>query len=179
MGAVNYFTSDYITMGYRRADIGDFDSDKSEILEEMISNGFDADDISEDDYSEYVSQLIGDYEIEDFLEIEAELKKHSFCYYHVCLKHGYYDGFTVDIEFNYKVAFDGWEDKPEAQKEITEIKQFLLTCANMGLRACAPWWATTFYSYEETVAMISAAVKEMRQEVRNTPTWRQYEKAGF
>lgn len=153
MGAVNYFTSDYITMGYNlNADYNESDFDSPEELEEC--RRWDMEESHE--------------------EITAILEKYSFYYFHVVIKPGYYEGFTVDIENNFSVCFDGWEDRQEAQKEITRLKSFLLECCAAGLVAVFPGWCTGYKSTAETKRLIMEAVKEMRQEAKTTPTYKQY-----
>ena len=146
MGTINYMTSSYITMGLKPYDISDYEDENGNI-----------------DYN----LLEMDYE-DDRTNIESILSRYSFYYFHVAIKAGYYEGFSV--------AFDGWEDKREAQKEITSLKQCLLECAGVGLVACHPGWCTGYEDYKSTCKAITAAVKDMREEVKNTPTWRQYER---
>lgn len=151
MGAINYRKSDYITMGYNcntEYVFDDFWKDETEQREFEISF------------------------LQD--EVNAELKEHSFYYFHVEVKPGYYEGFSIDIENNFTIAFDTWQDKKEAQKEITEIKQFLLACAKLGLVKCLPGWSTGYCNYSETVEGIKDAIKLMRIEVKNTPTISRY-----
>ena len=90
------------------------------------------------------------------------------------MEYGYYEGFTLNIENNFPVAFDSWEEKREVQKEITEIKKFLADCAGSGLVAVFPGWVTAYEDYRGTLREIESAIAEMRQEVRNTPTWKRY-----
>ena len=116
-----------------------------------------------------------DYE-DDRTNIESILSRYSFYYFHVTIKAGYYEGFSLDIENNFSVAFDGWEDKRAAQKEITSLKQCLLECAGSGLVACYPGWCTGYEDYNGTCKAIAAAIKDMREEVKITPTWLQYER---
>lgn len=148
MGAVNYFTSDYITMGLRP-----YDTDEN--------NNIDYDEIN------YCYEA-------DRENIENELGKHNFYYYHIVIKPGYYEGFTLDIENNFPVALDGWEDRKAANKEITEIKQFLIDCAGLGLVKCSPGWCTGYADYNGTIKAIKEAIKEMRLELSTIPTWLQY-----
>jgi hypothetical protein len=110
-------------------------------------------------------------------ETQELLDGFSFWYFHIAIKPGYYEGFTLDIESNFPVAFDSWEDKRDAQKEITQIKQFLLSCAGMGLVSCSPGWCTGYKNYPDTVKAIRKAIREMREEARTTPTWTQYNRA--
>lgn len=134
-----------------------------------------------DEYGETVEDAltayISDCYEDDYNNIEQELKKHYFYYYHVAIKPGVYEGFALDIESNFSVAFDSWEDKREAQKEITEIKQFLIECASVGLAVYHPERETGCGDYNETITAINEVVEEMRRETIATPTWRQYKKS--
>lgn len=82
-----------------------------------------------------------------------------------------------DIENNFPVALDSWQDRRDANKEITEIKRFLIECAGLGLVECFPGWCTGYSDYNGTITAIRAAVKEMRDELRTIPTWTQYNRA--
>lgn len=142
MGAINYYTSDYITLGVNCNDIEyDFDYD-------IINDIYD--------------------------EIESILNGENFYYFHVRLRPGYYEGFSIDIEFNFGYCLDTWEDRRAAQKEITRIKQFLITCINdFSLCAVSPGWCTSYYDYNKTIEKLKTAIKEMREKVNDTPTWMQ------
>ena len=122
MGAINYLTSDYITMGIKPYDVDDL---------------FYSDDMD---------------------NIKYELNSHTFHYYHITIKPGYYEGFMLDIENNYPIAYDNYTDRKEANKEITEIKQFLIDCAGLGLVACSPGWCTGYSDYKGTIRAIKDAV---------------------
>jgi len=152
MGAVNYFTSDYITMGLRPYDTDDFTDENNNIDYDEINYCYEA----------------------DRENIENELEKHNFYYYHIVIKPGYYEGFTLDIENNFSVALDSWEDRKAANKEITEIKKFLIDCAGLGLVKCSPGWCTGYADYNGTIKAIKEAIKEMRLELSTIPTWLQY-----
>lgn len=169
MGAVNYFTSDYITMGLRPYDSWEFEKD-SEFMEEMQAQVNEYGGTTEDAIADYINECYScDYE-----NIEAELEKHNFRYYHIAIRPGYYEGFTLDIENNFPIAFDCWEDRQDASKEITEIKQFLVDCAGLGLVQCLPGWVTGYNDYNGTIKAIKNAIKEMRDELKAVPTWTQY-----
>ncbi len=172
MGAVNYFTSDYITMGLKPYDVDDFTSDQ-EFMEEMRKQAEEYGETVDESINEYINDC---YEC-DYSNIQSELEKHSFYYYRITIKPGYYEGFTLDIENNFPVAFDSWEDKRVVQKEITEIKAFLIACAGMGFVSCSPGWCTGYSDYKCTLQAIKAAIKEMREEARTIPTWLQYNRA--
>ena len=140
MGAINYFASDYITLGVNCNDIE-----------------------TDDDY--YFLQ-------EDFEQIESILKGENFCYFNIRLRPGYYEGFSIDIEFNFGYCLDSYRDKIDALKEITRIKAFLLKCINdFELCAVSPGWCTAYYDRAASLDKLNNAIKEMRATVQNTPTW--------
>ena len=149
MGTINYKTSDFITLGYN-------------------CNNIDYDD-------EFYHEIITDY----YDQIRYGLEKERFYYFHVTLEPGYYEGHSINIEFNFSVCFDCWEDKAAAQKEITEIKAFLLECVNdYECVAVFPGWCTGYADYNETLKELSAAIHEMRETVKQTPTYSQYIRMG-
>lgn len=171
MGAVNYFTSDYITLGVKPYNAYDLEKDAAfmdEIREQVKEYG----GTVEVEIEAYISDS---YEC-DRENIESILSRYSFRYYNVTIKPGYYEGFTVDIESNFPVAFDGWEDRRESQKEITQLKKCMLECAGAGLVSCSPGWCTGYSDYKGTCKAIEAAIKAMRDEARHLPTWAQYKR---
>ena len=143
MGAINYFTSDYITIGYNLSFV---------------------------DYEdEFYHEIITDY----YEQVKSRLEQEYFYYWHVKLEPGYYEGFSIDIENNFPWCFDNFREKREALKEITEIKNFLLECIN-DFECCAvfPGWCTKYHDHDESIKLLNAAIKEMREEVKNTCTFR-------
>lgn len=143
MGTINYGRSDYITIGYN------------------------CNNIDYDDY-EYSGEIIAEL----YETIQYILKDYRFYYFHVALKPGYYEGFYIDIEHNFSYCYDDYRDKIDAQKEITLIKKFLLTCVNdYELRAVYPGWCTSYADHNTTLKELDDAIKEMRDDVRITPTW--------
>lgn len=144
MGAINYGTSNYITLGYNCNDI----------------------DYNEEDYNFYIE--------EDYNQIEALLNKYDFYYYHVVLKSGYYEGFYIDIENNFGLFYDCYEDKRAAQKEVTQLKKFLLDCVEFGLVRVIPGWCTSYYNYKESIEAVNEAIKEIREEIKTIPTYKNF-----
>lgn len=149
MGAINYFTSDYITLGYNLNNI----------------------DYSDEFYSDDIN-----YEYD---EISAILKNEHFYYFHITLKPGYYDGFSINIENNFSYCFDDYNEKLQALKELTRIKKFLLYIVD-NFNVCEVWpgWCTSYKEYHTTIKDISAAIKEMKSEIKNTPTYYKLKLAG-
>ena len=173
MGTINYMTSSYITMGVRPYYFSDLEND-ADLMEEVSNEVKEYGGMVESCIQEYINSC---YE-SDLMNIELVLSRYSFYYFHVEIEAGYYEGFTLDIENNFPVAFDGWEDKRAAQKEITSLKKCLLECAGCGLVACYPGWCTGYEDYNGTCKAIAAAIKDIREEVKNIPTWAQYEKTA-
>lgn len=122
----------------------------------------------------YILRTIEDYYKTDEENVSVVLENYNFYYFHVAIKPGYYEGFTLVIENNFPVYFDCWQDKRDAQKELTQLKKCLLDCAGIGMVQCSPGWCTSYNDYKGTCKAIEAAIKEVREEVRNTPTWTQY-----
>lgn len=172
MGAINFFTSDYITLAIKPYDYSDFENDPCfmEYAQEQ------AEKYGSSIPVEIETEIECNYE-EDRANIDYLLDKYDFYYFHVAVKPGYYESFSLDIEYNFPVALECWQDKRDAQKEITQLKQFLIECAGCGMVETWPGWCTTYKSYSETIKAINRAVKDMRDTVRNTPTWAQYERA--
>lgn len=162
MGTINYNTSDYITLGLKPYSNYDLEND-TELIKEL------------EEYGESVEDYMQRCYEDDYSNIEYELKKYNFYYFHVEIEPGYYEGFALDIENNFSVAFDNYIDKREAQKEVTLLKQLLIDCAGLGLVQCFPGWCTGYSDYKTTIKAINAAIKEIREEIRNTPTWFYYE----
>lgn len=156
MGAVNYFSSDYITMGY---DLSAWDENDFSSYEEM-----------EEEKAVDMDEM--------FSTISEMIECRRFWYFHITIKYGYYEGFSLDIENNFPVAFDNWEDKRDAQKEVTQMKAFLFECVNMGLCQVFPGWCTSYLSRSDSLQGIKKAIAAMREEIRNTPTWTQYNRQG-
>ena len=146
MGTINYKTSDFITIGYN-------------------CNHIDYED-------EFFHEIIQDY----YDQVNYLLKKEYFFYFHITLEPGYYEGFSINIEFNFAMCFDNYLDKKEAQKEITRIKTFLTQCIN-DFECCVvyPGWCTGYENHENSLKKLNEAIQEMRQTAKDTPTWRNYQ----
>ena len=172
MGTINYGTSDYITMGIKPYDSYDLENDKV-FMEEMQAEVDEYGGTLEQSIQNYISTC---YEA-DLENLETEMRKHSFYYFHISIEYGYYEGFYLKIENNFGIAYNDYMEKREAQKEITEIKAFLEEIAGFGFVSCYPGWCMRYADYKGTLNDIKAAIKEMRAESKATPTWRQYNAA--
>ena len=142
MGTINYKTSDYITIGYN-------------------CNNIDYED-------EFYNDIISDY----YEQAAQRLKEYSFYYFHITIEPGYYEGFSINIEYNFPYCFDNYYEKREALKEVTQIKAFLMECIN-DFECCVvyPGWCTSYLNYNDSLKKLNDAIKEMRQAVKDTPTY--------
>ena len=165
MGTINYGTSDYITMGSKPVDGWDLEHDP-ELMKAL--------ELEVEEYGGTIEEAViswadaineGDYE-----NAKHIYEKYDFYYFHIELKPGYYDGFYFDIENNFGIAYDSWEDKREAQKEITQIGKMLKELAGVGVVSVSPGWCMGYKDYKQTIADIKSAIKTMRAEVKQTPT---------
>ena len=173
MGTINYRTSDYITLGVKPYSFIELEKDAG-LMEEMQAQVDEFGGTVEEELYKYIDDCYT-WDVEN---VESILDKYSFYYFHVALEPGYYEGFTINIENNFSVAYDTWEDKREAQKEITQLKKMLIECAGVGFVSCYPGWCSGYDDYKSTLHAIEKAVKEMRGEVKMTPTWMQYERSA-
>ena len=149
MGTINYKTSDYITLGYNCNNI----------------------DYEDEFYNEFINDL--------YDQIKFRLEEERFYYFHVTIEPGYYEGYSINIEFNFSVCFDDYIDKRNAQKEITQIKEFLIECVNdFECVSVYPGWCMGYADYKTTLKEIAAAVREMRDTVKQTPTYNKYYRMG-
>lgn len=147
MGAVNYKTSDYITIGYLDYSQQNFD-----------------DEFTEEDY--YI------YEEDDYTQVKFLLDKQCFYYLHIKIEPGYYSGFTFDIENNFSYCFNDSDEKRQALKEATQLKRFLIEMVNnFNMVVCYPGWCTGYADYKKTLKEINNAIRELKSEIRATPTW--------
>ena len=178
MGAINYYTSDYITLGIKPYEPEDLlnDSDFMQFIKEEWK--IDIDKPYEKNYElrDAIRDEINELYSCDLENVNTEIEKYSFWYYHVTVKPGYYEGFTIDIENNFPCFYDDYIAKKEANKELTQLKQFLVACAGFGLVSCSPGWCTGYKDYSGTIADINRAIKEAREEIKHIPTWLQYKR---
>ena len=169
MGTINYGTSDYITLGAKPESRFEWEQDKA-LMEELKDLAKEHGNTIDEEIEE---QLWINME-SDLDNARYELEKHSFYHFNVAIKYGYYEGFYIDIENNFPLFFDDYEEKKEALAEIREIEQYLKDNAGNGLVSVYPGWCTSYADYKQTLKDIRTAAREMREDVKNTPTWRTY-----
>ena len=83
MGAVNYFTSDYITMGLKPYNVDDFTNDPDFL--DFIREEWGIDITGQEAVCNAACDEIQTYYESDYENISFELNKHNFHYYHPCV----------------------------------------------------------------------------------------------
>lgn len=169
MGTINYGTSDYITLGIKPYSSYDFEND-ADFMKEIREQCAEYGGTIENAIDEYIEELYNS----DYANAETIIEKYRPYYFHVSINHGYYEGLYIDIENNFGVFLDDYTERAEMQKEITQIKHLLTELAGVGFVACFPGWVTGYSDYKGTLAGINDAIKEMRNETKTIPTYKQY-----
>jgi len=162
MGAINYKTSDYITIV--------IEEDAAAIASDPEFIEFLKDEGRADNIEEEAAETAAQYYEDDRANYESIYTKYTFDFFTVELIPGYYDGLQIDIKLN-NAIFDDWTEKREALKEATKIKEFLTECAGVGFKACGPGWVTKYYTYAETLEKIKGATKAIKEEIKAAPTY--------
>ena len=156
MGAINYGTSEYITIGLKPYNHDDYREEEND----------------EVDYD----QMNFDYDC-DKENVENVLDRYRFNFFNIYVEYGYYEGFYLNIKTNFD--FYNWEDKEDALKEATQLKNMLIECCGVGLCEVWPGWCTSYKSYSESIKSIKDAVWQIKQDIKGTETWLQERKKAI
>lgn len=117
--------------------------------------------------------------VEDLYDAARDiLSRYGFYYYHIEIRPGYYEGFSIDIENNYTWAYEDFTQKREAQKELTQLKKCLLELSAAGLVSCYPGWCTGYAGPDQTKTDILEGIRSEREYIKTIPTWYQLRVAG-
>ncbi len=153
MGTINYRSGDVITLGIEPLNYDDyrFEEDEDEINYEAMNS-------DEAFLKEEVKEIIG---------------KYNFYYsgIQVIVESGYYEGFYIAIDNPFKESTYWWDEKRDAQKEITQLKKLLIELTEYGLVEVWPGWCTSYKSKEETLAKIPEIIRELRKSCREAEVW--------
>lgn len=141
MGAINYGTSDIITLGVKPYDLDDLN---------------DLDDLTRDERAAYIAD---DY-------AAAIIADYSFDFFRVAPAWGYYEGVYIALSDNFYAA--SYADKRDALKEATRLKRLLLDLASVGFVRCAPGWCTGYSDHKSTVMAIRSAIQELKQRITHS-----------
>ena len=152
MGAINYGTSEYITIGLKPYNYDDYMTETEDIDYELMQM---------------------DYET-DRENIEYILDKYNLNFFNVSIKFGYYEGFYLNINTDFD--FYNWEDKADALKEATQIKNMLIECCGCGLCVVHPGWCTGYENYRDSIDSVKAAISEIKDDIKKTKTFLQEQK---
>lgn len=152
MGAINFKTGDFLTLSIVLEDIideetGEVDYESMALIEEDLYNQ--AKDIINGSDSGWFSTKVN-------------------------ITPGYYEGFAVTVDDDGWFYYDDAEERKNALKEVKDIEKMLMELCEMGMVVTYPGWCTEYGSYEDTKAAIKAACKKIKDTIRNTPTWYQY-----
>ena len=146
MGTINYGTNKYITMGLN------------------VDNFDDLDDFEKEYEHEYI-----------LLEVKEALEKYNFTFWNVSIEPGYYEGFYIKISNDW-LYFDDSIEKQDVLKETTQLKRFLFDCLASGIVVVYPGWCTGYLNYNDSKKEIKEAIKNMKNDIKQLPTWKQLEK---
>ena len=139
-------------------------------------------------YSDMCNSIDDEKEREDVQNMTIELARKDTQYILNCfklgkffdlyIKSGYHKGFTICIENLLPSVFKSYEQKQEAQKEITLVKKCLIRLVKeCGLLEFYPYWRMGYATKDETLQDINEAIKFMRKEVDESLTEYQYHKS--
>lgn len=126
------------------------------------------------DYDEYDYMGEFNYLVE---ETQAILEKYNFNYFNVDIEYGYYQGFYINIEFDY-LWLDNHAERLTVLKEITQLKKLLFELCYIGLVKFSAAWCMGYSSEPETKRAIKQAIKEMKQDFIKYPTYATYRKGA-
>jgi len=88
-------------------------------------------------------------------------------FFEVELKDGYYEGIQILISDKTKYGFDCSQDKKQALKEASKIKDILhYVVSEYSFAACSPSWCPKYYNANQTHARIDTAIKELKSRIR-------------
>lgn len=145
MGAINYGTSDVITLAVKPYDLDDLD------------------DLTHDERAAYIAD---DYAA-DYDNAAAIIDNYSFDFFRVAPAWGYYEGVYIALSDNYFYAAS-YADKRDALKEATRLKRLLLDLAGVGFVRCAPGWCTGYSDHKGTITAIQSAIRELKQRIAHS-----------
>lgn len=171
MGTFNYGSShDIVTLGHYSG--FNYFPDDEEIADEMEENGTTREKAIES-LIESNSYMVEDDADSIKSNINNDLDLH---FYQVKIVNGYFNGFWIDIEQQY-LCIDDYKDRAIIQKEITQIKNFLIKCVSeYDMRVhyagyCAGWEDTI----NDSIKKINETIKEERQKVKKLPIFDEYD----
>jgi len=172
MGTFNYKKSNKIITLARKY----YDPSDREIEEEkeILKNDFDLDLTFEETREKLINDDIEFVQAETYNNIKSDIESLNLEYYKIDCVSGYYEGFQLLIDFNFS-WFETYQDRKQAQKELTRIKKFLIDVINnYCLYVCYPGWVDGWENEKESILKVNKAIKEERKELNKIETKKQY-----
>ena len=166
MAAINYKTSDFITLATKA-----YHATHEDAVEQLNDYGYTDKDIEDMNLDDFISELYRDYEEADYFNTEEVINRYDFTYFNIVIMAGYYEGLQVDIELNdYGLWTTGYEEDfidsiTEAIDEIETLKKLMIELTWIGLKACNPGWSTGWYSLDETLEQIDIACENIKNDL--------------
>ena len=143
MGTINYFTSEYVTLG-----VCPFES-----VFAMINGECEKD-----------TRDLTPEEFEDIQErVQAVIDQYDFNNTHINIKPGYYEGFSLEI-LPYEEDYYNLEERNEVIAELKTVEECLLKCLETGLCVCTPGWCTGYYNKTDSIKAVKKAVAQMKED---------------
>lgn len=149
MGTINYIAGNQITLGM---------------------NAIDED-------NEYISVDLFDI-CSDILE-EYEPSGYFDSWLYTSIKFGYYDGFSIALDFEDFRYFDEYGQKMEHLEDVKALEKIFLRCIEAGLFVVFPGWVNTFLNYDESIKYTKKAFSKLRGQIRKIPCRRTLERKGL
>lgn len=157
MGAVNYWTSEIVTVGLKPLLMSDFDeADYIELAEECDC-----------EVNYLISQEI-DEQTEWFQKSITNLLKryeNDLWMFGIKIRPGYYEGFSIYIDTDDFPLQWEQEEKDEATKQADLLEEFLLKCIDEGLVVCHPGWCTGYEDEEESRKSVHEGIEKLKQDI--------------
>ncbi len=117
----------------------------------------------------------GEWELESLHDdIRNILEDYTFYHHNVKIECGYYEGFYISIEYQDYSYLDDYQEKLEVLKELSDIHRLLKECIRCGLVSCYPGWCTGYSNEKESIQELKKAISEAKENIRTTPTERNY-----
>lgn len=149
MGTINFKTGDFITLCRDPFDPYKYD-------EYEYTTNYEAD-------LEIVKEILDKYYIYPDYDLEVKFE------------YGYYEDYEVMVNTLGWIYYDHCIERKWANKQVKDIEACLHDLIDHGMVVCKPGWCTTYMDTKESHKAVKAACKAMREHIRNTPTWYQYE----
>ena len=124
-------------------------------------------------YDEYDYMGEFNYLIE---ETQETLNKYNFEYFKVTLEYGYYEGFYIDIDFDY--LWVDYYEKALILKELTQLKKLLFELCYIGLVRYSPGWCMGYSDEQTTIKAIKECIRETKENIKKYPTYKTYRKGA-